>query len=135
MVHLLCLYIKFALVILTVDLTTTVFSDCSTGQVRLADLVLNGSTAQGRVEVCINQAWGTVCNTRFDEEDAGTVCVVAGGYFRNGALLGDYQLLANSISYLSQNSFLSDFYSDGWARSYLFGTAGLYTSRYRSPQL
>lgn len=70
-----------------IDLNTTVFADCSTGEVRLADLILNGSTARGRVEVCINQAWGTVCNTRFDEEDAGTVCVVAGGYFRNGAWL------------------------------------------------
>lgn len=36
------------------------------------------------MEVCINQAWGTVCNDRFDQEDAGTVCVAAGGYLRNG---------------------------------------------------
>ena len=42
------------------------------------------NTAEGRVEVCINQAWGTVCNQRFDEDDAGTVCVIAGGFLRSG---------------------------------------------------
>lgn len=51
---------------------------------RLADLREENDTAQGRVEVCINQAWGTVCETRFDREDAGTVCVLAGGFLRNG---------------------------------------------------
>lgn len=51
---------------------------------RLADQVVGENTVKGRVEVCINQAWGTVCNDRFDQEDAGTVCVIAGGYFRNG---------------------------------------------------
>ena len=51
---------------------------------RLADTQETSSTIEGRVEVCINQAWGTVCNTRFDEQDAGTVCEIAGGYLRSG---------------------------------------------------
>lgn len=46
--------------------------------------LVNGNMVEGRVEVCINQAWGTVCNNRFDQEDAGTACVRAGGYSRNG---------------------------------------------------
>lgn len=62
----------------------TVRSNCSTGSVRLGDQVFGESTVEGRVEVCISQAWGTVCNDRFDQEDAGTVCVIAGGYMRNG---------------------------------------------------
>ena len=59
-------------------------ANCTTGSVRLADPTFTASSLEGRVEVCINQAWGTVCNSRFDQEDAGTVCVAAGGFLRNG---------------------------------------------------
>lgn len=45
---------------------------------------LTSNTAEGRVEVCLNKAWGTVCNVEFDQEDAGTACQIAGGYLRNG---------------------------------------------------
>ena len=64
--------------------SSTQRADCVTGSVRLANQIKTATTVEGRVEVCINQAWGTVCNTRFDPEDAGTVCVVAGGFRRNG---------------------------------------------------
>ena len=50
---------------------------------RLADKIVTNTTEEGRVEVCINQAWGTVCNRRFDSDDAGTVCVLAGGFIRS----------------------------------------------------
>ena len=63
---------------------STLGANCSTGSVRLADRRDTTLTAEGRVEVCINQAWGTVCSTDFDQEDAGTVCVVAGGFLRSG---------------------------------------------------
>ena len=62
----------------------TSYENCTTGSVRLADMITTNTTAEGRVEVCINQAWGTVCNRRFDDDDAGTVCVLAGGYSRRG---------------------------------------------------
>ena len=64
--------------------TNTTQVNCTTGSVRLADMITTNTTAEGRVEVCINQAWGTVCNRRFDDDDAGTVCVLAGGYSRSG---------------------------------------------------
>lgn len=51
---------------------------------RLSDQQIQGDTVQGRVELCINQAWGTICSDKFDQEDAGTVCVIAGGFLRNG---------------------------------------------------
>ena len=59
-------------------------ANCTTGSVRLADPLETSTTIEGRVEVCINQAWGTVCDVRFDAEDAGTVCQIAGGYLRSG---------------------------------------------------
>ena len=49
----------------------TATSDCSDGDVRL----VNGSFAtQGRLEVCSNGIWGSVCSTGFDPTDAYVVC-------------------------------------------------------------
>ena len=43
-----------------------------------------GGTLEGRVEICINNAWGTVCDRQFGIEDAGVACLQAGGFYRNG---------------------------------------------------
>ena len=34
------------------------------------------------MEVCINNAWGTVCNRLFGQEDADTACEQLGGFHR-----------------------------------------------------
>ena len=44
---------------------------CSDGEVRLVNGMDN---TLGRVEVCINNAWGTVCNSRFGTNDARVIC-------------------------------------------------------------
>lgn len=50
---------------------STLVSNCSDGDVRL----VNGSSVlEGRVEVCLNDAWGTVCDTRFNEDVATVIC-------------------------------------------------------------
>ena len=43
---------------------------------RSGDLRLQGSTVRGsgRVEVCINNVWGTVCNNSWNSNDARVVC-------------------------------------------------------------
>ena len=44
--------------------------DCVSGSIRLS----GGSSTQGRVEVCNNNAWGTVCDDFFGSLDAQVVC-------------------------------------------------------------
>ena len=46
-------------------------SNCSDGEVRLVE---GRSEWEGRVEVCLNRVWGTVCNISWDYRDAWTVC-------------------------------------------------------------
>ena len=45
--------------------------NCQTGEVRLQD---GPNVREGRVEVCINNAWGTVCSDQFGFEDAIVTC-------------------------------------------------------------
>ena len=49
--------------------------ECSHGDVRL----VNGSNVlEGRVELCINNAWGTVCTDSISEDDVEVICRTAG---------------------------------------------------------
>ena len=49
---------------------------CSDGVVRL---VGGSNDLEGRVEVCINNAWGTICSNGFDDNDARVVCTGVNG--------------------------------------------------------
>ena len=44
---------------------------CQTGEVRLAGGL---TTSEGRVEICFNETWGTVCSNNWSPFDAIVVC-------------------------------------------------------------
>ena len=51
------------------DVETT--SNCTTGDVRLQDGTIEN---EGRVEVCVNGVWGSVCDYGWSTIDANVVC-------------------------------------------------------------
>ena len=60
-----------AIIVAFFSVPSTEFGNCSTGEVRL----VNGTNIlEGRVEICINNAWGTVCHNKFSSSDADVVC-------------------------------------------------------------
>ena len=43
---------------------------CSNGDIRLGD----GALLRGRVEICINGTWGTICDHHWTQQEASVVC-------------------------------------------------------------
>ena len=54
---------------------------CSPGDVRLGD----GNILKGRVEVCVNGTWGTICDEHWTDSEATVVCSQL-GYSKYGVL-------------------------------------------------
>ena len=47
------------------------YPGCTEGEVRLAG---GANNTEGRVEICLNDEWGTVCDQMWDNTDASVVC-------------------------------------------------------------
>jgi len=52
-------------------LATTCTGECTDGDIRLQD---GQNLLEGRVELCNNNQWGTVCDNLWDSNDADVVC-------------------------------------------------------------
>ena len=50
--------------------------NCTDGQLRLVGT--NSNRYRGRVEICFNDTWGTVCDNGWDNDDANVVCTQLG---------------------------------------------------------
>ena len=60
------------------------------GEVRLSNgtQLVQGRLLNGRVEVCMNGRWGSVCDDHWDAVDAGVVCEQQ-GFLREGIVQVD----------------------------------------------
>jgi len=56
---------------LTLAGLNTANAKCTTGDIRLADGLIPNA---GRVEICINNVWGTVCDYQWQMSSASVVC-------------------------------------------------------------
>ena len=65
---------------------STLSANCEDGDIRLEGGVDSNQTRtrNGRIEICYNNAWGTVCNTAFSLLDATVTCHQLTGFKREG---------------------------------------------------
>ena len=90
-------------------LLSTAVQSCTHGAVRLVGGQLSN---EGRVEICINGVWGTVCHSSWDDNDARVVCRQLGfpvGVSGSGM---DFALICFYASFSSLTPMISELFSD-----------------------
>ncbi len=81
-----CIYIKMSMQCEFVPCTYSDCTGCADYELRL---VGGTSDLQGRVELCMGNIWGTVCDDFWGTADAGVVCASL-GYSREGTYVYEY---------------------------------------------
>lgn len=56
----------------------------------------NVSAESGRLEVCLNKAWGTVCGDQFGYDDAEVACRQLEGFYTAGIHVAVYVAHSNN---------------------------------------
>ena len=64
-------FLKVVLIILVIFVVIFSYVVCSDGDLRL---VSGNVVNEGRVEICLNNVWGTICDDSFSNVDAEVVC-------------------------------------------------------------
>ena len=88
---------------------------CRNGDIRLAD---GGNEAEGRVEICSNSRWGTVCDRRWTENATAVACKhlgyseIVGGEFKKTVLHSAYTYIRDYLS-LESRKFTSARFGKG----------------------
>ena len=62
---------------------STPMADCVDGELRLVN---GGNRREGRLEICLNRAWGTICREAFNQTEATVACGQL-GFSRQGAVI------------------------------------------------
>ena len=65
--------------------SSTLAGNCTHGEMRLVDVFddSDAMTRRGKVEVCVNNAWGAVCRGSFSSPEADVVCKQQSGFTTN----------------------------------------------------
>ena len=85
---------------------STSAGSCSDGELRLGNMTddYDQWSRRGRVELCINNAWGTVCGTSFSVPDALVTCNQLVGFQSEGQYIY-LAVIRNKILYCACMSF------------------------------
>ena len=74
---------------------------CENGDVRIAD---TSDPLTGRVEVCVNSVWGTICDNYWDNNDASVVCRQLGFPGEGNGIINKKSMHTTSQLYLIDHS-------------------------------
>ena len=77
---------------MNVRLKCAIHTTCNNGQIRLQGGLPNNYNYLGRVEICRNNIWGTICNNGWGVAEAQVVCSELGFSISAGKMHGWLQL-------------------------------------------